>query len=169
MTDRNRFRSNKKYPTPPTVVDDVRNHTLALQAIIEGVNIGQRRAGDIRDSFVRLGELEDIGLIEIVGNGFNLVVSSGGGTSGAETDPVFLASPAYGIAAGDITNWDTAFGWGNHAAAGYLTSVTAADVDSGAAPDGYVMTADGAGAAAWEAPTGGAGGGYPPALGYAGI
>lgn len=87
---RSKFTSNRKYPTPPTVVDDVRNHTLALQAIIEGVNIGQRRAGNIRDSFVRLGELEDVGLIEIVGDGFNLVVSasaaaSGGGTWGSIT------------------------------------------------------------------------------------
>lgn len=38
-----------------------------------------------------------------------------------ETDPVFTASPAFGIAAGDITNWDTAFGWGDHSVVGYAT------------------------------------------------
>lgn len=43
-----------------------------------------------------------------------------------ETDPVFTASDAFGISAADISNWDTAFGWGNHASAGYLTSATAA-------------------------------------------
>jgi len=32
-----------------------------------------------------------------------------------ETDPVFVASPANVIASGDITNWNTAYGWGNHA------------------------------------------------------
>ena len=37
----------------------------------------------------------------------------------AETDPVFLASAAAGITGTDITNWNTAFGWGNHASAGY--------------------------------------------------
>ena len=32
----------------------------------------------------------------------------------AESDPVFNASPAQGIAGSNITNWNTAFGWGNH-------------------------------------------------------
>ena len=42
----------------------------------------------------------------------------------SETDPVFTASDAAGITSTDITNWDTAYGWGNHASAGYLTSET---------------------------------------------
>lgn len=44
-----------------------------------------------------------------------------------ETDPVFALSPASGITAGNITNWNTAFGWGNHATAGYLTTYTETD------------------------------------------
>ena len=40
-------------------------------------------------------------------------------TSYTETDPIFSASPAAGIDSTDITNWDTAYGWGNHASAGY--------------------------------------------------
>ena len=40
-------------------------------------------------------------------------------TSFTETDPVFSASPAGGILSGDIINWNNAFGWGNHASAGY--------------------------------------------------
>ena len=32
----------------------------------------------------------------------------------AETDPVFSASPAKGITGGNITNWNIAYGWGNH-------------------------------------------------------
>lgn len=43
-------------------------------------------------------------------------------TSYTETDPVYSASPAAGITGTKITNWDTAYGWGNHASAGYLTS-----------------------------------------------
>lgn len=39
-----------------------------------------------------------------------------------------------------------------------------ADMSSGAAADGHVLTADGAGGAAWEAPTGGGGGGVTTAL-----
>jgi hypothetical protein len=40
-------------------------------------------------------------------------------TSFTETDPVFVASVAYGIDSTDVSNWDTAYGWGNHASAGY--------------------------------------------------
>lgn len=41
-----------------------------------------------------------------------------------EADPVFTASPAHGIADGDIANWDAAHGWGDHGVAGYLTAET---------------------------------------------
>lgn len=44
-------------------------------------------------------------------------------TSYTETDPVFLAHPANNVTNTKISNWDTAYGWGNHASAGYLTSV----------------------------------------------
>jgi hypothetical protein len=44
-----------------------------------------------------------------------------------ETDPVFVASPANGILSGDISNWNSAYVWGNHATAGYLTSFTETD------------------------------------------
>ncbi|NTV44279.1 MAG: hypothetical protein HGA67_01110, partial [Candidatus Yonathbacteria bacterium] len=51
-------------------------------------------------------------------------------TSYTETDPVFAASSANGITGTNITNWNTAYGWGNHASAGYLaaSAYTAADV-----------------------------------------
>ena len=45
-------------------------------------------------------------------------------TSFTETDPIFQAHVSSGIVAQDITNWYTAFGWGNHATQGYLTSET---------------------------------------------
>ena len=44
-----------------------------------------------------------------------------------ETDPVFTAHPASGITVGNIGNWNAAYGWGNHATAGYLTSFTETD------------------------------------------
>jgi len=40
----------------------------------------------------------------------------------AETDPVFAASPASGIILQNITNWNEAYGWGDHSTAGYLTA-----------------------------------------------
>lgn len=48
-------------------------------------------------------------------------------TSYTETDPVFTASAAYGITSTNITNWNTAYGWGDHSAEGYLTSYTETD------------------------------------------
>ena len=48
-------------------------------------------------------------------------------TSYTETDPIFLAHPAYQVTSQKITNWDTAYSWGNHASAGYLTSYTETD------------------------------------------
>jgi hypothetical protein len=38
-----------------------------------------------------------------------------------ETDPIFVASPVYTVTSTQITHWDTAYGWGNHASAGYLS------------------------------------------------
>jgi len=43
-------------------------------------------------------------------------------TSYTETDPVFTASPAGGINATNISNWNTAYNWGDHGAQGYLTA-----------------------------------------------
>ena len=37
-----------------------------------------------------------------------------------ETDPVFSASDAAAVTAAGISNWNTAYSWGNHAAQGYL-------------------------------------------------
>ena len=44
-------------------------------------------------------------------------ISASSGTSGLpeETDPVFVHHAAYGITGAKISNWDTAYGWGNHA------------------------------------------------------
>jgi len=41
-----------------------------------------------------------------------------------ETDPLFAAAPAAGITAAQITDWNAAFGFGDHAAAGYLKTET---------------------------------------------
>ena len=41
----------------------------------------------------------------------------------SETDPVFSASAASNVTTQKINNWDQAFGWGNHAAGGYLTTL----------------------------------------------
>ena len=47
-------------------------------------------------------------------------------TSYTETDPIYTASSWYSTT-NNSTNWNTAYGWGNHASAGYLTSYTETD------------------------------------------
>jgi hypothetical protein len=48
-----------------------------------------------------------------------LVNGAGFLTSFTETDPVFAASPASTISSSKISNWNSAYGWGNHANMGY--------------------------------------------------
>lgn len=67
--------ANRGYPSLPNVSGDVASHTAALRAIIESLNVARRRKGDIRDSFVRVGELEDLGFIRLNGNVATAVVS----------------------------------------------------------------------------------------------
>jgi hypothetical protein len=77
------------------------------------------------------------------GAGAGLVLTSdvsGNASWAVETDPVFGASPAGGILGADITNWNTAFGWGDHSLAGYLTVET--DPVFGASPAGGILGAD---------------------------
>ena len=69
------------------------------------------------------------------GAGTGLVLKSnaaGDAIWAAESDPVYSASTASGITAGNILNWNNAFAWGNHALAGYLTSFTETDPVYGA-------------------------------------
>jgi len=89
-------------------------------------------------------------------------------SSTQETDQVFVASAAYGITGGAISNWNSAYnivtasssnwtsaynivtasssywdlahGWGNHALAGYLTAYTETDPIWSAASSSYLTT-----------------------------
>jgi hypothetical protein len=62
-------------------------------------------------------------------------------TSYTETDPVFTGSAAGGISSTQVSNWDTAYGWGDHNSAGYLTGYTETDpVFTGSAAGGITNT-----------------------------
>jgi hypothetical protein len=47
-----------------------------------------------------------------------------------ETDPIFTDSEAFGITSTDTSNWNTAYGWGDHSLAGYLTSSSIANFET---------------------------------------
>lgn len=59
----------------------------------------------------------------MVGDPVSLLVNDAGYIS-EESDPLFVASAAYGISNDDLSNWDTAYNWGDHSTMGYLTSET---------------------------------------------
>lgn len=59
-----------------------------------------------------------------------------------ETDPLWSASPSFGITNTNISSWNTAYGWGNHATAGYLTSYTETDPIFGASVASGITGAD---------------------------
>ena len=102
---------------------------------------------------IALDNLTDV-VITSVSNGQVLKYNGTNWVNAAEateTDPVFTASPAAGITNTKISNWDTAYGWGNHASAGYLTSETytgtvtsvAASVPTGLTVSGSPITSSG--------------------------
>jgi len=57
-----------------------------------------------------------------------------------ESDPLFSASVASAISVVNTSQWSQAYGWGNHASAGYLTSFTETDPVF-AASDAFGITA----------------------------
>lgn len=131
------FKANRKFPNPITVTDDPKSHTLALQQIIEALNIGQRRTKEVQSSYVRVHELVDIGLVEIVGNQLKLtnlgaaVVSASGvqsvvaGTNVTvdDTDPL---NPVVAASAPSVTQRRVlGAAWGSTAA---LVAASCADV-----------------------------------------
>ncbi len=106
------------------------------------------------------------------------VKSNAGGTALEfvdEADPVFLASPAGTITTSKIANWDEAYGWGNHALAGYLTGVggltshTDVDAVAGAGDDGKILYYDHAGTSfKWKTDATGSVTGLPAQTGHDG-
>lgn len=84
-----------------------------------------------------------------------------GSNSQWTNDASYATTTALTNATANSSNWDTAFGWGNHASAGYLTSFTEADtLDSvtgrGASTTNAITTGDitVTGAGTLRAPTG---------------
>jgi len=88
-------------------------------------------------------ENEVVSTVMVEGENVSLLTNDSGYlTSFTETDPIYSADPAAGILAGDITNWDTAFGWGDHGIVGYLTSYTETDPIYSADPAAGIAAGD---------------------------
>lgn len=74
-----------KFPGIPTPAEDLRSIVRVLQAVKESIETGQRLRGNQLDSFVRLSELVELGVVSVPGEG---VVSAGSGI-GATTPELF--------------------------------------------------------------------------------
>ena len=66
------------------------------------------------------------GTTQLLSVPYALYAKSAGKAKITETDPVFSGSSWYSTI-NNSSNWNTAFSWGNHASAGYLTSFTETD------------------------------------------
>ena len=63
-------------------------------------------------------------------------------TSYTETDPVFSGSPAGAITNTEVSNWNTAYGWGDHTLAGYLTTFVETDPVFTGSPAGAITNTE---------------------------
>ena len=92
-----KLKATRNYPSIPAVTGDVQNHTLVLSAIREALETGQRRTNDLLNSFVRVQELIDLGLVALEGNSSSIIgsVATGGSTVGALNDltDVIISTP----------------------------------------------------------------------------
>lgn len=104
------LRPNRKYPNIPSITDDPASHRDALLAVIEALNIGQRRTSDILNSFIRVSDLVDIGLIDL------------NSSTNASTTPATPAAHTHALAT-EITD---------EGALAYLNTVGTAQIDNNA-------------------------------------
>lgn len=146
------------------VLDDgVKTTTLAPRQRVRSVPYAlvagnaQQLGGLDASEYVLHGDAADVSSLTV--NGKPVVDAQGNwvGTKVPESDPVFMASPAAGISAAQIGQWNTAFSWGNHANAGYLKTETDPKIASVQAGKWCVGTGSSI-ACDQNAPAGGAGG-----------
>lgn len=76
------LKANRLTPGIPTVGNDLDSHTRVLQAVAEAIAIHERRTKDLLNSFVRVEELIDLGLLELTGTTLSLSDSIGDGGGG---------------------------------------------------------------------------------------
>lgn len=93
-----RLKANRRFPSIPVVVDDPANHTQVLMAVKEALDIGQRRTSDLLNSFIRVEDLIDLGLITIEGNTNSIV--------GADLSQIANIGDLSGAATGDFLRFD---------------------------------------------------------------
>ncbi|MEK9696927.1 MAG: hypothetical protein VW270_14290, partial [Candidatus Poseidoniales archaeon] len=114
---------------PTSITHLVQNVGILMQAhatnaVVKVTGVG--RTNDIPNQFSVGGSITAGSFVKSGGTSSEFLKADGSVDTNTylitETDPIFTASAASGILAGDITNWNTAYGWGDHSTQGYLTS-----------------------------------------------
>jgi hypothetical protein len=135
-------------PTIPTAVSQLTNDS----GFITGVTWDQVTSKPTFATVATSGSYSDLSnkpTIPVVPTNISAFTNDSGYITGyTETDPVFVAHAAYNVTSLKITNWDTAYSWGNHATAGYLTSISGLMVTTALGftpynatnPSGYIST-----------------------------
>ncbi len=98
MANNLRLKGSRKYPNVPIITDDPAVHTAALVALKESMEIGQRRTPDLFNSFVRVQDLLDLGLIDLKGNTQSVV--------GADLSQIANIGDLSGAALNDFLRYD---------------------------------------------------------------
>ena len=126
------------------------SHAMAAD---DAATLGGTPPGDFRLAADPIDWSDLIGTPQLIGDivcpdGGSLAFETGSSSwicssPSGEIDPVFAASDVAGVTLLDIDSWDQAYGWGDHAAAGYLstesdpafTSSAAAGISTGDVAD----------------------------------
>lgn len=102
--------------------------TTRYPLVLNGTTIQELQSGDALTG-ISYNDLADKPTIPTVPTTVSSFTNDAGYlTSFTETDPLFAASAAAGITSTNISNWNTSYGWGNHASAGYLTGINSGQV-----------------------------------------
>lgn len=60
-------KSNRRYPSLREPGNTIESHSDLLRSMREAIEIHERRTPDIRASFISVGELVDLGILEVKG------------------------------------------------------------------------------------------------------
>jgi hypothetical protein len=103
--------------------------SLPAEIILGGTSKSKIRLKNASDVQTALFQSESTGDFSLIGDANLIVSATGGEYLGSVSAPNQIATigdiealDAYDITATQISNWDTAYSWGNHALSGYLTT-----------------------------------------------
>lgn len=112
-------------PSIPTKTSDITNDSGYLVALdLIGYVTSSQLSSELankQDTLVSGTSIKTINGVSILGSG-DIVITPGS----SESDPVYAASSWY-TTTNNSSNWDTAYGWGDHSLAGYLTNTSSID------------------------------------------